>query len=140
MTSAWTIWLSLSPGILLNKNLISVIHRTTLLKVRRDNKQVTKSQNDDEAVEDPAKMMPMQSVDDASTAAKDTILITLCIIVRIIMAIRATESRTKMMANFDSVVKNSIVMTLSMMTTTSMMRKFRKAVDNFIHIFFFNCT
>jgi hypothetical protein len=66
MTSAWTIWLSLSPGILLNKNIISVIHQTTLLKVRRDNKQVTKSQNDDEkAVGDPARMMPMQSVDDA---------------------------------------------------------------------------
>ncbi len=66
---------------------------------------------------------------------------TICIIVRIIMAIRAAVSRTKIMANFDSVVKNSIVMTLSMMTTTSMMRKIRKAVHNFIHIFFFKyCT
>ncbi len=70
-------------------------------------------------------------------AVKDVILMTICIIVRIIMVIRATESRTKMMANFDSVVKNSIVMTLSMMTTTSMMRRIRKTVDNFIHIYFF---
>ncbi len=63
-------------------------------------------------------------------------LMTICIIVRIIMAIRAAESRTKIMANFDNDVKNSSVMTLSMMTTTSMMRKIRKTVDNFIHIFF----
>jgi hypothetical protein len=37
---------------------------------------------------------------------------TICMIVIIIMAIRAAVSRTKIMANFDNVVKNSIVMTV----------------------------